>query len=264
MIAEGLGLLVEHVATLRDDLTFLADAKRPRGAAAVDVQSQEEAAKVLILLDLVRMDWADHQRVKAQIARFYQHLARCIYAEVAHTCPADFAEVREMVDHMRQSHYLDGPNDVDWIYRNRLLALREDGLYVDYVIFEDGPAWVAPATYDDRFALDSLTTVQDLVLAQHRLGMTSRPGLDIIADVWAGQTIEDSTHWSTVAGLNQRVVTRLVDEGAWLSEATVEDARLVMDRWTFPLHGLDLNEVEVPVAELKAQREQWLAAQGGW
>ena len=137
-IVEGLGLLVEHVTTLTDDLVYLTDGSRPRGALMLEAQAQEEAAKVLILLDLVRLGWRDPLKVKAQIARFYDHLSRCIYAEVSKMRPADLAEVRRMVEDMRQAYYLDGPNDVDWIFRNQLLSSREDGLYVDYVRYEDG------------------------------------------------------------------------------------------------------------------------------
>lgn len=119
-IAEGLGLLAEHVATLRQDVIHLAEADRPRGRAVLAAQSEEEAAKALILLDLVRMDWRDHKAVSRQIGRFYNHLARCIYVDAVQMRPADFREVRERVDWLRQSHYLDGPNDVDWIFRNQL------------------------------------------------------------------------------------------------------------------------------------------------
>ena len=61
-IAEGLGLLAEHVATLRQDVIHLAEADRPRGRAVLAAQSEEEAAKALILLDLVRMDSRDQGR----------------------------------------------------------------------------------------------------------------------------------------------------------------------------------------------------------
>jgi hypothetical protein len=38
--------------------------------------------------------------------------------------PADFREVRERINWLRRSHYLDGPNDVDWIFRNQLFSQR--------------------------------------------------------------------------------------------------------------------------------------------
>lgn len=93
VIAEGLELLVEHVTTLTDDLMYLSKGGRPRGALVLEAQSQEEAAKVLILLDLVRLGWGDPIKVNVQIKRFYDHLSRCIYAEVSQMRPADLAEV---------------------------------------------------------------------------------------------------------------------------------------------------------------------------
>jgi hypothetical protein len=92
VIAEGLGLLAEHVATLREDVLHLAEADRPRGLAVLSAQSEEEAAKVLILLDLVRMNWRDHEAVSRQVGRFYYHLARCIYVDATQMRPADFRE----------------------------------------------------------------------------------------------------------------------------------------------------------------------------
>jgi hypothetical protein len=257
-IVEGLGLLVEHVTTLTDDLVYLRDGSRPRGALMLEAQAEEEAAKVLILLDLVRLGWRDPLKVNGQIGRFYQHLSRCIYAEVSKMRPADFAGVRRMVEDMRQAYYLDGPNDVDWIYRNQLLSSREDGLYVDYVQYEDGTAWSTPAGRDVLgFGPD--TAVQHLVIALHRLGVTSRRGLEVLVDTWAGQAIEDATPWPVVANLNAQVIAQLDNDGAGLPDATDADSRWASE-WTFPLHSLDLTKIDVKVKDLQELRKRSLAA----
>lgn len=47
-----------------------------------------------------------------------------IYVDATQIRPADFREVRERIDRPRRSHYLDGPNDVDWIFRNQLFSQR--------------------------------------------------------------------------------------------------------------------------------------------
>lgn len=260
VIVEGLGLLVEHVATLTDDLAYLAKADRPRGAALLEAQAHEEAAKVLILLDLVRLGWTDHKTATTQVARFYDHLARCIYAQVSMMRPADFGEIRRLVEDMRPSHYLDGPNDVDWIFRNQLLTMREGGLYVDLVQHEEGPAWVTPAGHD-RLGLGHNVAIQKLVIALHRLGVTSRRGLEVVAAAWAGQVIDDGTRWATVADINRSVVTQLLEDGAALPDVIPADARRIIDRWTFPLHGLDLREVPVPLEDLRERRERRFASQ---
>lgn len=254
-IAEGLELLVEHVSTLNDDLAFLAAEGRSRGAGALEAQAQEEAAKVLILLDLVRMGWRDQKLAARQISRFYDHLARCIYAEVSKMRPAKFSEIRSLVDDMRETHYLDGPNDMDWIFRNRLLSSREEDLYVDYVQHEDGATWVTPAQRH-RLGFWPNTAVQKLVLGMHRSGVTSRQGLDVLASVWSGQVIENATRWPVVAGLNHKVLAQLHDDGVVLPEGTSADARRVINQWTFPLHGLELREIDVKIKDLQDRRER--------
>ncbi|MDQ3763777.1 MAG: hypothetical protein M3460_19825 [Actinomycetota bacterium] len=133
VLAEGTKLLAENVATLEADATTLDVSRRDRGAAVLRCFAEEEAAKVLILLDLARAGWQDHAAVRACLSSFYSHLARGLYVKAYDGSPADLAEVRGYVDHLRQEYYLDGPMDVDWIFGNEVLASREERLYVDYV-----------------------------------------------------------------------------------------------------------------------------------
>jgi hypothetical protein len=256
-IAAGLGLLAENVATLAADLELLRKAERGRGLWILSRQADEEAAKALILIDLARMDQRDHKGMVRQIGCFYDHLSRSIYAEVCQMSPADFAEVRRMVDSMRQSHFLDGPNEVDWIFRNRLLASREDGLYVDYLHEQDGGRWISPAANDEIIFGGPSTAVIELIAAMHRLGCMSPGGLKVIADIWAEQTIEDDTHWQEVVRLNRAVATELVERGLALPESSGEDSNRVINRWTFPLSGLDLSEVKVSLSDLEEQQKGW-------
>jgi hypothetical protein len=94
VIAEGLGFLAEHVTMLRDDLVFLAEGEHPRARSILIAHAEEEAAKALILLDMVRAGLSDHGATRTLIGWFYSHLARCIYADLAHMRPATFREVR--------------------------------------------------------------------------------------------------------------------------------------------------------------------------
>ena len=105
------------------------------------------------------------------------------------------------------------------------------------------------------------TAVQRLVIALHRLGATSRRGLEVLADTWAWQVIEDATPWPVVASLNARVLAQLDNDRAALPDATDADSRRVICQWTFPLHSLDLTEIDVKVKDLQELRERRLAAQ---
>jgi hypothetical protein len=65
-----------------------------------------------------------------------------------------------------------------------------------------------------------------------------------------------------VEARNREVLERLEDRGLILPEATPEDARRVLDRWTFPLGTLELEEKPVTLQELQAERERRLALLG--
>jgi hypothetical protein len=254
-ISDGLSLLAENVATLGVDIEFLREAERGRSLWIVARQAEEEAAKALILLDLARSDPTDQGGALRQLRHFYDHLARCIYAEVTHMAPADFAEVRKMVDSMRSSLYLDGPNGADWIFRNRLLASREEGLYVDYIHDSEGERWLTPATTDEISFGGPSPAVRELVGSLKRLGAMSEPGLAISAEAWAQVEVTDSTRWQEVVRINREVVAKWVAEGLG-DDATEADVTRTIRSWTFPLSSLELSMIEVARAELEAEQER--------
>lgn len=256
-ISEGLGLLVEQVAALDSDLSALAKAERWRGFDILAAQADEEAAKALILLDFVRMDPSNRKASARQLGYFYNHLARCIYVEMVQMRSAEFAEVRGLIDMMRQSHYLDGPNDVDWIFRNELLARREESLYVDYIHEEEGERWVTPASNDRFMYPPSPEPIRKLVGALHRLGAMSPKGLAIIADHWSPVAPEEQTHWQEVVAINRAIIEELIDADLVTDEALAEDGSFAVQHWPFPMGSLDLSVRKVDISELEAERDSW-------
>jgi hypothetical protein len=264
VIAEGLELLAEHVGTLRDDLVHLQEAGRNRGAAVIDGLASEEAAKMLILLDVVRMGWTDMEAVREQLKCLHNHLARGIYGKVVAGRPADLAEVRRYTESLRRSLYLDGPNDVDWIFRNSVDSEREENLYVDYVTYEGGSFWTMPATRGDLTSApwpDMVSMVIDLALALHRFGCTSETGLKIIAKEWDGVSVEDDTHWSEIEAINKRILQQLDAADLCSGDLTQADVRLALGQWTFPLGGVNLTPIKVTATELQNERDRWVASQ---
>jgi AbiV family abortive infection protein len=254
-ISEGLGLLAENVTALGADIDLLRQAGRGRSLWILARQAEEEAAKALILLDLARTDPGDHESAARSLKHFYDHLARCIYAEVTQMSPADFAEVRRMVDSMRPSLYLDGPEGFEWIFRNRLLAQREEGLYVDYIHDDEGERWVTPAGDDEISFGGPSPAVRELVGSLATLGAFDPRGLAIAAASWAQVELADDTHWQEVVARNRQVVGELIAAG--LGEAASEDdATRVTGGWTFPLSGLELSMIKVSRAELEADQER--------
>jgi len=258
-IAEGLELLSENVGALDATIDVLRDADNNRGLWVLGGQADEEAAKILILLDLFRMDRRDQRAMTRQLQRFHQHLARSIYVEMVHMSPADFREARTIVESMRPSHYLDGPNDIDWIYPNQLLAERERRLYVDLVSEEEGGRWTTPA--DEVFGFGGPSrAVRDLVGSLARLGLTSPDGLELVAETWADFDVEDETQWREIVGMNSEIAEALVDKELPTAQAEQTDVDRLVGGWGFPLGGLDLSQIEVSQAELRQKQERWMPA----
>lgn len=271
VLAEGVTLLSDSVKTLEKDAVELAALRRHQSAAVLRCFSEEEAAKVLIVLDIARAGWRDHKAVSACMSNFYSHLARGLYTQAYGGSPADLAEVRRYVDTWRQEFYLDGPMDVDWIFGNEVITSREERLYVDYVEEEDGNhRWVGPAErallFDEPFTSPNPTSVVvQLIDAMDRIGLLTESGLEAIHRVWATATVPDSMQWMDLRPYNLAVIDQLVAAGLDLTTDThKEAAKYVLEHWIFPLSSLDLSMVRVALTDLKEQRERWLARELGW
>jgi AbiV family abortive infection protein len=252
-IATGLASIAEHVETLRKSTEEMLTRLDVRAARLVDTVAEEEAAKALILLDLVRLGWRDQVAVRDQLKRFYNHLARGIYAELVHAAPATFREVHDIVNDLRRSHYLDGPSDIDWTFRNEIESSREEAIYVDYIQTDEGPRWISPASHDD-ITMWGPSAAAELVGALRRSGLLSEPGLDLIAAEWTGVLMEPDTHWATIEGHTRNLVYAAVDQSLVDSAFTPADTRRIIHSWGFPLHSLDMTLVKVTKAELDAHR----------
>jgi AbiV family abortive infection protein len=266
VIAEGVDLLASSVATLETDAASLAESRRFQSAAVLRCFADEEAAKVLIMLDVARAGWGDSEQTKRLLGRFYQHLARGLYVRAYGGNPADVAEVRRFVDMYRPSLFLDGPMDVDWIFGNEINAAREERLYVDYVRYEDHNGWVGPAdraaTHDEPFQNPPPPSVAaQLVIEMHKIGLLTIAGFKAIQAVWDGRTVDDDLHWSDVWPLNVEIVNQL---GIPNTDENRLAAQFVVDRWIFPLCTLDLDLIDVKMADLRQERDRRLATEAGW
>jgi AbiV family abortive infection protein len=253
-IEAGILTLAEHIEVLRQDLDGMARSGSARSAAIVTCVAQEEAAKILILLDIVRMGWRNQAGVREQMRRFYDHFARGIYAEVIGTRPADFDEVRELVNSLRASHYVDGPNSFEWIFRNDVMATREESLYVDYVATDEGPRWVSPQ-WRAEISLPVPPTVIALALALTHSGFGSIKGQELIRSAWRSVEISGSTHWLEVEQINRRLLQSVIDAGL-TQHLTQDEARHIIYSWTFPLHTLDLRMKQVAINDLREMQSR--------
>lgn len=224
----------------------------PQSAGVLDTFALEESAKVLIILDLVRHGWKDPATTSRLTANFSDHVPRGIYVEATSINPGSLGELRRFVETLRPSHYLDGPNDVDWVYRNRIEAIREEALYVDLIKDDEGYRWVPPR---DQAGLGSWRLqIVDTLLAMGRLGLLTTRGLEVTADAWTGTQIVDTMTWWDNASRNLQALKTLWEMDAFSADATDADSPLVQERWAFPMGTLDLRKKTVSTHELDQER----------
>jgi hypothetical protein len=251
ILGEGLEKLGERVAHLAGSIAALQDGDDVLAAAALDVICTEEAAKVLILLDLARCMHPQKPFAKG-CKYFYSHLARGIYAHVHHANPADFAEITRYVEELRPSHYLDGPNDADWIFRNEILRGRETALYVDYEESQPGEfEWSG----GDRELLYVPQRLTKLVLALRTAGVLTEVGARAAANAWKGAHFDGSTRWEFARERAKHVLAEVAFQEQKEASPELKKAWVtVMNKWTFPLIHLDLSLDEMSIEEMSDQQ----------
>ena len=261
--SSGLRLLLTNALNLFRESVFTSKAGHRQGAVILAGLAVEEAAKFHILLDAVRCPRGP-ARISHLRRHFYDHLARGIYADHYDNYPSSFADVRAWANNSRIALYLDGPEGFEWVFRNRIAERREQQLYVDYVQVEEDHQWVAP---NRRlcFAPVVPTTILAVARALAKAGVTEAPALSVVADLWRGFQISDSTSWGELHQKNLEVLTAIRDRGSLRSDCEVA---FLCERWAFPLVGLDLTEdTSVTITDLRRVRDEaearWIAREVG-
>lgn len=258
-VAEGLTLILESAERLHEDSERLAVEGQFRGYQVLRAVAEEEASKFLILIDAIRCPRVPAKRWSEQLGRFHDHMSKGLYGWAYNCCPATLQQLQEYIDSKRQEFYLDGPNDVDWIFRNEILQRREEALYVDYVETDEGHVWLGPARYhlDDRpvpigLVLPSLLVSQALAST----GVSSSDGLAVLADVWRATPVSLNLHWAEIREVNRTTLDELKKNGV-LRESPQEIYDRIIDRWQFPMYDLDLSMVEVKNETLRKLQQDW-------
>lgn len=256
-LSEGMPLIVDNATSLDETARRLYRDGEFRASDVMRGFAEEEAAKVLILIDYVRCPRNWERRVQV-LKRFYGHVAKRIHA-MACDFPriASFGELSSLVESECRPWYLDGPNGVDWIFPNSISEKREHDLYVDYVRDVTDAAgachWVAPAppirVLSHYQAPDSVTLVQFLFGA----GAFSTGGLAEIADIWSGFAPVPDTDRMELRRLIFETLNRLALRCGAIKE---EEARFIVSHWPFPLWPLTMKEPRSDDGDLDGLREE--------
>jgi len=264
LIAEGLPILMRSAADLFNAATTLPG--HTRASKILEGHALEEAAKILILMDIVRCPPKIRPSlIGPMMKRFYDHLARLLYIEAQHWRPMDLNDLRKYVNNERRSHYLEGYVG-EYILPNSATSARESLLYADIITYEEGdPIWSEPS-YADRVSpkFSQHSSAWKTCEALQIVGAFTRRGLDLVSSAWAEVEFSGEETSRQSSDLALKMLTSLDGEKLIPEDATNEHARHLMHRWQLPMYRLEFTRQEVPLEELKKQREANMWAEAGY
>lgn len=256
-LSEGMPLIVDNATSLDETAQRLYRDGEFRASEVMRGFADEEAAKVLILIDYVRCPRKSGRKSQV-LNRFYGHVAKRIYA-MACEYPriASFGELDGLVERKCLPWHLDGPNDIDWIFPNEVSQKRERDLYVDYVQdVTDGAGacfWIAPVPPDDSQSQYVTSDCVMLVQSLSRAGAVSASGLAEIAHVWRDFVPEPDSDREELRHLIAETLNRLAQRCGVLDES---DARFIALHWPYPLWPLTIREPRPGDGDLDGLRKE--------
>ncbi len=253
-VSAGLDLVFKNASQMDEDAQALWDNGRWQGSKILTAIGAEEAAKFLILMDAIRCPRDPADSLSRQLGYFSDHLAKGIYAECCNCRPASFEELSIYIMEDLQEFYLDGPNEVDWIFHNDILRQREQQMYVDYIATDDGHYWSEPLR-EGFFSLRTQPAVLALAGAMHAAGFASPRGLELIAEIWRPVRMRDDFPGHKLRDLNNETVGVIRAEIA--AQVPAEDYEQIIDLWPFPLHSLALRIISVDKENLRNKQRAW-------
>lgn len=277
-IAIGLPLILEHSQKLFSDAQLLSSS--PSSAAILVNGAKEEAAKILILMDIIR---CPKKRIARDISKlnkwFYDHLARLIYAEISCMRPQDIPQLKDYSRIYRKTYYLDGYNG-EFIAPNMALFEREARLYVDVARLDSHePKWVS-SLHDGFRPINNkpypLMIAEDL----DALGLITPKGLRLVAEIWnqvdfkgeerkplPAQWSDEDIKRGVGSTETDRLMRELINRVEKESISKIDDigrpANSLFRNWQFPMYDLDLSPIVVTQEELEDEQDNLLRQEMG-
>jgi hypothetical protein len=252
-IAEGLPIILESAQGFWNAVEHLD--QRPREAAVLEGFAEEEAAKILILMDIVRCPpGLVASKIGHLVDRFYDHLARLLYATAQTWKPMHTSQLRDYVDEQRRAYYLEGDYG-EWITPNWIIARRESTLYADIEAYEDGiPNWSRPTANSYRFGRRKPVALQ-VAESLSMVGAYNLKGLQIASDIWGAMEFKDSESPQDSERLTLRFLEELITEKLPSDEASDENVATLYNYWQMPMYNLNFKMTEVQLTDLEQARD---------
>ena len=270
VVSEGIKHIIENALEFDRIGKKLFNEGEKRGWNIMQVLTEEEAAKALVLIDYVRCPRSKSAESARVLRSFDDHVAKGISAEACDWRPALFRDICSYVELELAGFYLDGPHEVDWIFGNDLVAARDRSMYVDYV--HDGTVeggdhnWQLPVDNNTHLDKRSKPSALKIVLALAQCGATSEPGLRVVADKWRKFEPKSCSTRLELMGLIIETLETFKAKNLCPFVSGVAQ-RTVLDGWAFPLWSLDIRYIRNRSSEnelLRKLREERVAKRARW
>lgn len=262
-IAEGLSILLASAQGFQDAASRLHDS--PREKDVLVSFADEEAAKILILLDIVRCPPAqENQHIGKQMHWFYNHLARLVYAKATSWKPMSVKQLQDYVETECEEHTLEGFAG-EYILPGGPVHERESALYADIQSYDNGElAWHEPRTRQSLFGPEDSDALR-LANAMQRLGMLSCGGLRIVGSVWSGTRFSDEQTTRAAKALTQAMLEQMETAELIPDSAENGDMSTLYERWQLPMYELQITPTIQTLEELREAQVRMLNDEiGGW
>ena len=267
-MAQGLPIILSSAQSLWQASRHL-EKEKPREASVLRGLAEEEAAKILILVDAARCpSRIIASKIGTIMQWFYDHLARQIYAEATKWRPVNVAQLRKYVDSSREAYFREGSAGLgEYIFPNWHIYTRESVLYADIQAGERGDlSWSNPA--DSVLGPDEASRHQlppfSLVLAEamSALGIFTLGGLKATSEIWGKVEFVHNEGSTEKEALLDTLLTRLDQKDLLGEEATDDHVTELVKFWQLPMYNLEFDLLEVSMQELQAERDaellQWV------
>lgn len=253
LIAEGLPIVLESAKgflaasnKLEDDL---------RESNVLLGFAEEEAAKALILIDIVRCPpKIISSKMGSMIKWFYSHLARLLYAEACSWKPMHVSQLQEYINRHRNTHYVDGDYG-EYIFSNHQIYTRESKLYADLGAYEDGKLfWNVPETITGRI-LRCDPPANKVIDALYAVGAFSKEGVKVVANVWSQVDFHDSQNWQDSDRLTKETLECLEADNLLHEDIIQDQIYSLYNDWQLPMYNINLRSNKTTWDDLNNQRE---------
>ena len=238
-LAEGLPIILTSAREYYHAADKLKD--MPRIAKVLLNLGEEEIAKILILMDIVR---CPRNLVASNIGKmtkwFYDHRVRITYTNAIRWKPMHVAHLQEYVDLERYSHELVDGFAGENISPNQIRYERESLQYVDIALHENGEVeWSKPESCSFNFDIFETASPPALELAETMCvaGIFNPLGLKITSDIWGQVNFRDSETFEDSENLTKMTLKRLMENNCLSDTDQQRHLSSLCEHWQLPMYN---------------------------